>query len=78
MTTTQQRTDVPFPDARAVIAEDAKRYQSLPPVERWRRLFALRGWGTRQGGSRSGSQLNAAAELRWQEIQRDLFARHGR
>ena len=78
MTTATHLADVPFPDGRAVVAADAKRYQSLPPLERWRRLFALRAWGTRQAASRRGSRSNAVAEIRWQEIQKALFARHGR
>lgn len=77
-TTSNQLADVPFPDVRAIVAADAKRYQSLPSVERWRRLFALRAWGTRQGASRPGSHPDTAAEVRWQEIQKDLFAHHAR
>ncbi len=77
-TATHQLADVPFPDARAVIAADAKRYQSLSPAERWRQLFALLAWGTQQRASRPVSVADTAAEVRWQEIQKDLFAHHAR
>ena len=68
--------EIPFPDARAVVAADATRYQALPPRERWQRLFALRAWGKRQSDSRPVARRDSAAEARWQEIQRELFARH--
>lgn len=77
-TAANQLADVPFPDVRAVVAADAKRYQSLPPAERWRQLFAVRAWGTRQRASRTGSHPDTLAEVRWQEIQKDLFAHHAR
>jgi len=70
--------EIPFPDARAVVASDATRYQALPPRERWRRLFALRAWGMRQSVSRPVAPRESAAEVRWQEIQRELFTRHAR
>ena len=69
-----------FPDHRAVIAEDARRFRSLTPQERWRELFALRGWGYRlTAASPRGAairHLEADAESAWQAIQRELFARH--
>ena len=70
--------EIPFPDARAVVAADASRYQALPSRERWQRLFALRAWGRRQSVSRPASVRDSAAEVRWQDIQRELFARHAR
>jgi hypothetical protein len=70
--------EIPFPDARAVVAADANRFQALPPHERWQRLFALRAWGRRQSASRPVAPRESAAEIRWQEIQRELFARHAR
>ncbi|MFY8220777.1 MAG: hypothetical protein ACOVJ6_02580 [Pirellulales bacterium] len=70
--------EIPFPDARAVVASDATRYQALPPRERWQRLFALRAWGMRQSVSRPVAPRESAAEVRWQEIQRELFTRHAR
>jgi len=70
--------EIPFPDARAVVAADARRFQSLPPLERWRRLFALRSWGAAQQRKRSASGRDDASEARWREIQLDLFQRHGR
>lgn len=70
-----------FPDTRAVIADDARRFQGLAPQDRWRELFAVRGWGLRlaRESSRGASisQLEADDEARWQAIQRELFARHG-
>lgn len=70
-----------FPDHRAVIAEDARRFRSLAPRERWRELFALRQWGARLSGSPSRDaairNADADAEAEWQHIQRELFARHG-
>ena len=72
---------IAFPDHRAVIAEDARRFRSLPPQERWRELFSLRGWGSRltAASSRGAAikHLEADAESAWQAIQRELFARHG-
>jgi hypothetical protein len=76
--TPQHPIEIAFPDPTAVIAADAVRYQALPPKERWRKLFSLRAWGTRQAGARAASQRQTAAEARWQEIQRELFARHAR
>lgn len=70
-----------FPDHRAVIAEDARRFRSLTPGARWREIFALRDWGARLADSppRAASirRLDSDAETEWQAIQRELFARHG-
>jgi len=76
--TPQHPIKIAFPDPSAVIAADAVRYQALPPAERWRRLFDLRAWGTRQAGVRPASLRQTSAEDRWQEIQKELFARHAR
>lgn len=76
--TPQYPIEIAFPDPTAVIAADAVRYQALPPPERWRKLFSLRAWGTRLAGARAGSRRQTAAEARWQEIQRELFASHAR
>lgn len=70
--------EIPFPDPAVVVAADAARYRALPPIERWRRLFALRAWGTRQSRARSAAEREPAAEIRWREIQKELFARHAR
>lgn len=84
MTHTSRHVDAPspvFPDHRAVIAADARRFRSLAPHERWRELFALRAWGDRltKTSSRSESirSLGDDAEAAWQAVQRELFARHG-
>lgn len=71
---------VRFPDHRAVIAADARRFRSLAPRERWRELFALRQWAARLTGSppRDAVTARADAEAVWRDIQRELFARHGR
>lgn len=72
---------ITFPDHREQIAEDARRFRSLPPPERWRELFALRRWGSglTVASSREAAirRLEADAESAWQAIQRELFARHG-
>lgn len=70
--------EIPFPDARAVVASDARRYQALPPLERWQRLFALRSWGSLQTRARPVARRDQASEAQWQKIQRELFARHAR
>jgi len=67
-----------FPDSAAVVAADAARFRALPPIERWRRLFALRRWGARQTMARPVSEREPATEIRWREIQKELFARHAR
>lgn len=68
--------------ARAVIREDAERFRRLPPRQRWQELFALRAWANRLAASppqgRRIRELESEAETRWQAIQRELFARHGR
>jgi len=76
--TSHTLAEIPFPDARAVVASDARRYQALPPRERWQQIFALRTWGMRQSVSRPVATRESAAEVRWQEIQRELFTRHAR
>lgn len=67
---------IPFPDSAAVVAADAARFRALPPIERWRRLFALRRWGTRQTMAHPVGEREPATEIRWREIQKELFARH--
>jgi hypothetical protein len=71
-----------FPDHRAVIAEEARRFRSLTPRARWLEIFALRGWGARlaDAPSRAASirALDADAETAWQAIQRELFTRRGK
>lgn len=70
-----------FPDHRAVIAADARRFRSLPPRERWAELFTLHVWGNRltvaSPRAESIRALEAEAEAAWQAVQRELFARHG-
>lgn len=70
-----------FPDHRAVIASDARRFRGLSPHERWRELFSLRAWGKRLTESSSRGEsirtLDDEAEAVWQAVQRELFARHG-
>lgn len=70
-----------FPDHRTVIADDARRFRSLDAPERWREIFALQTWGVmlKQGRGRGESicRLEADQESQWQEIQKDLLARHG-
>ncbi|MFM7077248.1 MAG: hypothetical protein ACKO3G_14480 [Planctomycetaceae bacterium] len=69
-----------FPDHRAVIAEDARRFRQLTPRERWQEIFVLRAWGSRLADSTPRraaiGRSEAEAEERWQAIQRELFARH--
>ncbi len=73
---------VVFPDVRGVIAADAARFRSLPPVDRWRELFAIRRWGDRQvrdpARCEAVARLWADEENRWRHIQAELIARHGR
>ncbi len=78
--TSQPRSprEIPFPDSAAVVAADAARYRALPSIERWRRLFALQAWGARQALARPAAEREPAAEVRWREIQKELFARHAR
>jgi hypothetical protein len=70
-----------FPDQREVIAEDVRRFRSLPPPDRWRELFAMQRWGARlvESSPRRDSirTLETHEEEKWQAIQRNLFARHG-
>jgi hypothetical protein len=84
MSELSRRADVDglsFPDHRAVIAEDARRFRSLTPGARWKEIFALRGWGARLADSPSRvasiRKVDSDAETEWQAIQRELFARHG-
>jgi len=71
-----------FPDPRDVIADDANRFRRLSAADRWREIFALRSWGTKVAETTSRGEairkLEADEESRWQEIQRELFARHAR
>jgi hypothetical protein len=71
-----------FPDQRDVIAADARRFRALEAAERWREIFALRTWAVRlaQAAARRDviRRLEADEETRWQAIQKDLFAHHGR
>jgi hypothetical protein len=73
---------IPFPDPRAVIAEDAKRFRRLSDSERWQELFALHAWGTKQaaasGRRNETDRLWADEENRWRRIQAELFSRHVR
>lgn len=77
----EDSTGLCFPDHRAGVAEDARRFRSLPPRARWLEIFSLRGWGIRlaDAPSRAASikALDDDAETAWQAIQRELFARHG-
>jgi hypothetical protein len=70
-----------FPDHRALIAADAQRFQALPAAERWREIFALRHWAARLARSIARGdairRLEDLEESRWQDIQRELFTRHG-
>ena len=70
--------EIPFADSAAMLAADAARYRALPPIDRWRRLFALRAWGAWQTQARLAAEREPAAEIRWREIQQELFARHAR
>lgn len=73
---------IQFPDTAAVIAAESRRYQRLPPADRWRELFALRSFGTRLLESPAQrariEKPQADEEARWQAIQRDLFERYVR
>lgn len=69
-----------FPDHRALIAADA-RFRALPAAERWREIFAMRHWAARLARSSARGdairRLEDLEESRWQDIQRELFTRHG-
>ena len=71
-----------FPDPRAVIADDTRRFRRLSPSDRWQELFALHAWGAQQvaaSGRRSETdQLWADEENRWRRIQAELFSQHVR
>ena len=71
-----------FPDPRAVIADDTRRFRRLSPSERWQELFALHAWGAQQaaasGRRNENEQLWADEENRWRRIQAELFSQHVR
>lgn len=73
---------IPFPDPRAVIADDARRFRRLPDSERWQELFALHAWGNKQvvasGRRNETDRLWEEEENRWRQIQAELFSRHAR
>jgi len=73
---------IPFPDPRAVIADDARRFRRLSDSERWQELFALHAWGNTQavasGRRNETDRLWEAEENRWRRIQAELFSRHVR
>lgn len=70
-----------FPQPASVVADDARRFRQLSAPYRWRKIFALRGWGRRLSAAvdRRGmiARLEADQEGRWQAAHRELFARHG-
>ena len=70
-----------FPKPASVVADDALRFRRLAAPDRWREIFALRGWGRRLSAvvDRRGviARLEADQEDRWQAAHRELFARHG-
>jgi hypothetical protein len=72
---------VAFPDPRAVVADDARRFRRLSARARWHELFALHAWGLRQAAVSPRrdeiARLWEDEERRWRLIQTQLFAHHG-
>ncbi|MBI3407174.1 MAG: hypothetical protein HY040_02305 [Planctomycetes bacterium] len=73
---------IKFPNEADKIFEEASAYQKLPSDERFRTLFEHIAAGMRlmeHSPNREESvRLQAAQERQWQEIQKELFRRHGR
>jgi hypothetical protein len=71
-----------FSDAADEARRRAQEFQRLPPDQRWRDIAALMSFGWRMVRSSphcvTTERLMEEQELRWQQIQRELFARHGR
>jgi hypothetical protein len=70
-----------FPKPASVVADDARRFRLLAAQDRWREIFALRGWGRRLSATADRqaliARLETEQEARWQAAHRELFARHG-
>jgi hypothetical protein len=70
-----------FPKPASVVADDARRFRRLSARDRWREIFALRGWGRRLSATADRraviARLETEQEARWQAAHRELFARHG-
>ena len=72
---------IAFPNEADKIFEEASEFQKLPSEERFRILFEHIAAGMRlmeQSPNKAESErLQAAQERQWQEIQKELFRRHG-
>ena len=70
-----------FPDPMDKAARRAEEFQRLPPETRWREIAALMEFGfamVQTSPQRDWiKQRFADQESEWQQIQRELFARHG-
>jgi hypothetical protein len=71
-----------FPDPQAEARRRAAEFQSRSPAERWRELGALMAFGwamVRSSPRRQVIEANMLRdELKWRQIQEELFRRHGR
>ena len=69
-----------FPDPMEESRRRADEFQRLPPDERWHEIAALMefGWDmVRSSPNRDATEHRMMEqEMRWREIQQDLFARH--
>jgi hypothetical protein len=70
-----------FPDPLAQAARVAAEFQRLSPDERWREIASLMEFGhtmTQTSERRAWIEARQAQqEAQWQQIQRELIARHG-
>jgi hypothetical protein len=71
-----------FPDPSEEAHRRAAEFQSLNPDQRWREMAALMafGWAMVRSSPRRADIENRMneQEVRWQKLQQELFARHGR
>jgi hypothetical protein len=71
-----------FPDPAEEARMRSEEFQCLPTDERFRQLAALMAFGWRMVRScpnpQAAEQRLDEQEERWRQIQRELFARHGR
>ena len=70
-----------FPDPQTEARRRAEEFQRLSPTERWNDIAALMAFGwamVRSSPNRAAIEKRMEEqEMRWQQIQEELFARHG-
>jgi hypothetical protein len=70
-----------FPDPREEARRRAREFQQLSPTERWTELAAMMAFGLQMVASSPKRQMieqrMAEEEAEAQQIQRELFRRHG-